>query len=142
MDDRIRASDADREHVTARLREHFAAGRLTSDELDERISAALNAKTHGELRQLMADLPEPEPVPAAPRADQRPYPAAPPWMMRRHGPRFLPVMMLVLLIALLIPGGHWLFFGVFQVLLVFWLLAGLGGIFAMSRSHHRRRHNA
>ena len=49
MDDRIRASDTDREHATARLREHFAAGRLTSDELDERISAALNAKTYGEL---------------------------------------------------------------------------------------------
>ncbi len=41
MDDRIRISDADRERVTARLREHFAEGRLTSEELDERISAAL-----------------------------------------------------------------------------------------------------
>lgn len=139
MDDRIRASDADREHVTARLREHFAAGRLTSDELDERISAALNAKTYGELRQLTADLPEP--APAAPRATQRPYPAAPPWMARRRGPRFLPVMLLVLLAALL-PGGHWLFFGVFQVLLVFWLLACLGGIFAMSRRRRHHRHNA
>jgi hypothetical protein len=47
MDERIRASDADRDHITARLREHFAAGRLTSDELDERVSAALKAKTHG-----------------------------------------------------------------------------------------------
>jgi len=34
MDERIRASDADRDHITTRLREHFAAGRLTSDELD------------------------------------------------------------------------------------------------------------
>ena len=33
----IRVSDADRDRVTARLREHFAEGRLTSDELDERI---------------------------------------------------------------------------------------------------------
>ena len=139
MDDRIRASDADREHATARLREHFAAGRLTSDELDQRISAALTAKTHGELRQLMADLPEPAPV--APRATQRPYPATPPWMVRRRGPRFLPVMLLALLAALLFPGGHWLFFGVFQVLLVFWLVACVGGIFAMSRSHRHHRHN-
>src|SRR5215472_9419418 len=139
MDDRIRASDADREHVTARLREHFAAGRLTSDELDERISAALNAKTYGELRQLMADLPEP--APAVPRATQRPYPAAPPWMVRRRGPRLLPVMLLVLLAALLFPGGHWLFFAVFQVLLVFWLPAGLGWVFDMTRAHrhHRQR---
>src|SRR5262249_20396736 len=86
MDERIRASDADRDHVTTRLREHFAAGRLTPDELDERISAALNAKTHGQLRALMADLPEP--APAAPKATQRPYPAAPPWVVRRRGPRF------------------------------------------------------
>ncbi len=140
MDDRIRASDADREHATARLREHFAAGRITSDELDERISAALNAKTYGELRQLMADLPEP--APAAPRAAQPPYVAAPPWMARRRGPRFLPVMLLALLTALLLPGGHWLFFGIFPVLLVLWLLACLSGTFAMSRPHRQHRHNA
>jgi len=34
MDDRIRVSDADRERVTARLREHFAEGRLSQEELD------------------------------------------------------------------------------------------------------------
>ena len=140
MDERIRASDGDRDHVTARLREHFAAGRLTSDELGERLSAALTAKTHGELRQLMADLPEP--APAALRATQRPYPATPPWMVRRRGPRFLPVLLLAVLAALLFPGGHWLFFGVFQVLLVFWLLACLSGIFAMSRPRRHHRHNA
>ena len=66
MDDRIRASDADRDRVTDRLREHFAAGRLTSEELDERVTAALHAKTFGELRPLMADLPEPAVVPAGP----------------------------------------------------------------------------
>jgi hypothetical protein len=139
MDERIRASDADRDHITVRLREHFAAGRLTSDELDERISAALKAKTHGELRQLMTDLPEP--APTAPRATQRPHPAGPPWVVRRRGPRLLPVLLLVLLAAML-PGGHWLFFGVLQVVLVFWLLACLGGIFAMSRSRRHHRHHA
>ena len=137
MDDRIRASDADREHVTARLREHFAAGRLTSDELDERISAALNAKTHGELRQLMTDLPEP--APASPRATRRPYPVAP-YAVRRRGPRPLPVIMLVLLTALLFPGAHWLFFGFLQALLVFWLLACLGGMLAARRRHRHHRH--
>ena len=47
MDDRFRTSDADRERVTARLRDHFAAGRLTPEELDERPTAALTAKTSG-----------------------------------------------------------------------------------------------
>ncbi|MBO0776577.1 MAG: DUF1707 domain-containing protein [Actinobacteria bacterium] len=139
MDDRIRASDADREHVTARLREHFAAGRLTADELDERISAALNAKTYGELRRLMADLPEPAPAP--PRAAAHPYPAAPPVTARR-GPRLLPALLLAGLAALLFPGGHWVFLGFFQVLLVLWLLACLGGAFAASRHHRHRRRSA
>ena len=51
-------------------------------------------------------------------------------------------MLLVLLAALLFPGGHWLFFGVFQVLAVFWLLACLTGVFAVSRSRRHHRHNA
>src|SRR5262249_28136966 len=81
------------------------------------------------------DLPEP----AAPKAIQRPYPPGPPWVVRRRGPRLLPVLLLVLLAALL-PGGHWLFFGVLQVVMVFWLVACLGGIFAMSRAHRHHRH--
>jgi hypothetical protein len=61
MDDGIRVSDADRDRVTAQLRDHFAEGRLTQEELDERISAALSAKTFGDLRHVMADLPSPSP---------------------------------------------------------------------------------
>jgi DNA-binding PadR family transcriptional regulator len=56
-DDRIRVSDRDREHATARLRDSFAQGRLTREELDERITAALNARTVGDLRRVTADLP-------------------------------------------------------------------------------------
>ena len=73
MDDRIRTSDADRDRVTARLRDHVAEGRLTADELDERVAAALNAKTFGDLRRVMADLPEPAPAPL--RAKPTPPPA-------------------------------------------------------------------
>ncbi len=50
-------SDADRDLATARLREHFAVGRLTPAELDERLTAALTAQTPGDLRGLLADLP-------------------------------------------------------------------------------------
>ncbi len=39
------------------LREHVAAGRLTLDEFSERMSAALEAKTRGELDSVMTDLP-------------------------------------------------------------------------------------
>jgi hypothetical protein len=56
-DPRIRASDADRDRATALLREHHAAGRLTAEEFHERMDAALNATTLGELDDLLADLP-------------------------------------------------------------------------------------
>ncbi len=56
-DRRIRAADADREQAAARLREHFAAGRLTSAEFDERLDGIYAAKTLGELEDLMTDLP-------------------------------------------------------------------------------------
>ena len=56
-DDRMRISDRDRERATARLRDSFAEGRLTREELDERIAAALNARTAGDLRRVTADLP-------------------------------------------------------------------------------------
>jgi hypothetical protein len=53
----LRASDAEREAVVARLREHGAAGRLDVVELEERIGAAYAAKTRGELVWLLEDLP-------------------------------------------------------------------------------------
>jgi hypothetical protein len=39
------------------LRDHYAEGRLTHAELDERMTAALTARTFGDLRKIMADLP-------------------------------------------------------------------------------------
>jgi hypothetical protein len=62
VDDRFRISDADRDRVAATLCDHFAAGRLTSEELDERLTAMLNATTFGDLHRVLADLPEPAPV--------------------------------------------------------------------------------
>jgi hypothetical protein len=59
MDDHFRTADADRARAAAMLRDHFAAGRLDAAELDERLAAALSAKTFGELRRVLADLPEP-----------------------------------------------------------------------------------
>ena len=53
----LRASDADRERVAGRLRDHAVAGRLTTEELDERSGQAFAARTLGELYTLLADLP-------------------------------------------------------------------------------------
>jgi hypothetical protein len=67
VDDRFRTSDAERDRAAALLREHFAAGRLTAAQLDERLATALNAKTFGDLRRVLADLPEPGPALQEPR---------------------------------------------------------------------------
>ena len=52
----MRASDADRDRVMDVLRVAAGEGRLTPDELDERLEAALSARTFGELAALTADL--------------------------------------------------------------------------------------
>lgn len=56
-DRRMRASDQDRENAVELLREAYAAGRLTREELDERSDAAYSARTWGELADLTFDLP-------------------------------------------------------------------------------------
>ena len=61
----VRASDAEREDVSRQLSAHAAAGRLTPQELDERLDAAYAARTHGELTRLLEDLP----AAPAPRAE-------------------------------------------------------------------------
>ena len=53
----LRASDAERERVVALLREHYEVGRLSDDELSDRVEAAYGARTDAELDALTADLP-------------------------------------------------------------------------------------
>jgi Domain of unknown function (DUF1707) len=57
-DSETRASDAERDQVARLLRDHWAVGRLTEEELDERLTAVYAARTWGELRVLTRDLPE------------------------------------------------------------------------------------
>ncbi len=59
----LRASDADRQRVTAALQRHTAAGRLTLDEYAERVDRALTARTHAELADVTRDLPAEPPAP-------------------------------------------------------------------------------
>jgi GntR family transcriptional regulator len=57
-DQHLRLSDAEREAVTDRLAEHFAAGRLDQAEFDDRVGRAMSAKTRADLSGLFAGLPE------------------------------------------------------------------------------------
>jgi hypothetical protein len=137
MDDRMRASDADREALTARLRDHYAEGRLTQDELDERVSAALSAKTFGELRTLTTDLPGP--VTPPPRTAARPSWGGPPlWRQHRHHRPPVGLFLLIGLLLVLASGGGWALFAFFRLILVFWLAMMLTRI--VIGLVYRRRH--
>jgi len=57
-----RIGDDERERAAAHLREHLAAGRITADEFDQRVGAALQARTQPDLDVLFRDLPEPRPA--------------------------------------------------------------------------------
>jgi hypothetical protein len=53
----LRASHDDRDRVVELLRVSAGDGRLTAEELDERLEQAMTARTYGELARLVADLP-------------------------------------------------------------------------------------
>lgn len=72
----LRASDADRERVIEALRRHTAAGRLDHEELEERLTGTLEAKTVDELAALTADLPA--------LTEQDPHPTRPDEAVRRE----------------------------------------------------------
>jgi len=104
LDDRFRVSDADRDSVTASLRDHFAAGRLAAEDLDGRLAAALNAKTVGDLRRVLAGLPQTAPAvrqasPSPPqdgpleRGYRRLLACYPLWYRQAHEEEMLAVLM-------------------------------------------------
>jgi DUF1707 SHOCT-like domain len=53
----LRASDADREEIVTRLHKAATEGRIAPEELEQRVSAALTARTYSELDATVADLP-------------------------------------------------------------------------------------
>ena len=61
-----RIGDAERSHACGTLSAHFAAGRLTGEELEERLAAAIAARTAVDLQWLIADLPPIQPQPSEP----------------------------------------------------------------------------
>jgi hypothetical protein len=93
--DTLRLSDADREAAVALLGEHYAIGRLTKDEFDERSDAVWSARTRGDLAPVFVDLPAPpstQPTRAA---------ARPPGRARPRRVPLLALVLVVLAIALL-----------------------------------------
>ena len=67
----IRASDRERDAVVQRVQQAFAEGRLDDVEFDERMRAALTARTHADLDVLLTDLPAASAPAQAPAAGGR-----------------------------------------------------------------------
>ena len=128
----IRASDADRDAAVERLRQAAGEGRLTAQELDERVRRALVAVTDGDLSALVSDLPEHD---LARRAltPQRQV-AAWTWRTARTHPGAI-----VLLIPFVASVGAMLF-AMAVVSMVFVAIAMLLGV--QPRPGRRRRHTA
>jgi hypothetical protein len=104
----LRVSDEQRDRAAQEIREHFAAGRLTEEELSERVQAAYSARTERELATLLADLPR---LPASPTQQKAELVAR-----RRHLQRRL----------LQEAGGG---AAVFSVCTAIWLASGADGKF-------------
>jgi hypothetical protein len=68
----LRIGDRERDEVTRVLHDAFAQGRITRDELDERLEATLTARTTADLRPVTADLPDTDGWPAY--GDELPHP--------------------------------------------------------------------
>lgn len=97
----LRVSQAERNEVAAALARHYADGRLSVDEYEERVAAALDARTVRDFDPLLADLPAPAPATTA-RAPGRPNDD---W--RRLAP-YLPRILAVTAVVLVALGsGLW-----------------------------------
>lgn len=96
MDDRLRISDAERDRAAAELGEHYAQGRITTEEHAERLDRIWAARTRGKLAPVFADLPGHQGPGAAAPARRPAYRApGPPWR------RSLPAPVLGLFVVLL-----------------------------------------
>lgn len=126
-----RIGDAEREAAVTSLGEHYAAGRLTKEEFDERSDQAWAARTAAGLWPLFADLPRPRSVqPAGPPSGTRPRASggrADRWWL---GPVLTP---LLAVIAVLVVLAH---LPLILLVALIWLMVSRGGRhWAHSRGH-------
>jgi hypothetical protein len=121
----LRIGDADREQAAADLAEHYAQGRLTTEEHRERLDQIWAARTRRELAPVFADLPGHSFQ--ATRTVPRPTTRRPVW--RRVPP---PLLVLFAVVAAVAIVAH-----------LPWILIGIGAWFLCSRGacgsrmHHR-----
>src|SRR5579884_4308306 len=110
FDPALRAADADRERIAERLRKAHAEGRLDVTEFQERLDRCYDAKTVGQLAELVRDLPRQE-------EDERRRPSG---LRSWRGPLDGPVPVLIALLVIAAASGHHVFWLWLPVLFVLW----------------------
>jgi hypothetical protein len=98
----LRVSDADRDAALAELSQHYEAGRLTSEELDDRTGRILAARTGTELESQLTDLP----VLGAPAAAPEEHSPARPVSSFAPGLVLAVVVVAVVAVVLTLSAGH------------------------------------
>src|SRR5262245_44265891 len=106
----VRIGDAERDQAISALGEHFAAGRLTREEFDERSDQAVRARYAADPAPLFDDLTDPEPAMPS-RPVRRPGPPAPFFMLA-------PVLMVALVITAILATAPWVLFVFFWIALL------------------------
>ena len=103
----LRVSDADRDRAIAELSEHYQAGRLSTEEFEDRTGRALQARTTADLAALFTDLPRREApmtgATATSAANTAPASPAKSWPARVP---VAPVTILAVVAVLALLGGH------------------------------------
>ena len=134
--DSLRAADVDREFVAQRLRDALNEGRLTLTEYDDRLREAYAARTYGELKTLLNDLPQAAPaerstmVPASPSTLAQTTPA--PVIPRNHTRTWLAGMWSSWLSVSLICVAVWFASGMHGDFWPIWVIGPWGAILLAS----------
>lgn len=107
-----RIGDAEREAAASALGDHFASGRLTHEEFDERHARVWSAKTNSELLPLFADLPAVQvknrsPRPVAARAGGAPGSRGGSFRSSRGRLPLFPLIVLFVVLLIALPGAPW-----------------------------------
>jgi uncharacterized protein DUF1707 len=134
----LRVGDTERESTATSLREHYAQGRLSTDELDERLDAALSATTQGQLEQVTHDLPPIQPAPSA----TPPPPAV--TVSGRRADRdaaravtgLVSLVVLLVVVAVALHGGHHVPRNILTLVIALLILRGL--VFRVFGHHHHQ----
>jgi DUF1707 SHOCT-like domain len=120
----LRIGDVERDRAIASLGDHFAAGRLTAEEFDQRMEQALKARFNSDLEPLFVDLPQTAEPKVEPRSSQRSDLhlawSAMLWLA--------PILVLCAVVAAVLLSAPWL------VWMFFWMFM-VTGLF-----RHRRRY--